>query len=614
MKSLTAILLMLLLPCLIHGQLTRLDSLNLRLSQADDSELAEIYNQFASHYSRIDQDSSLYFAGLALEAAKKSRDVIQQGNARQQSGMAYYLRQNYDSAIAAFANASTLFESAKEWESMAAMQKFEGISHSYAGNSSRAIGCFKSSLEYYLSVQDSASVAAIRGNLGMSYRNLSNYQQAIDQLLLALEYFDRSGDRSSQANTYNHLGNIFRDWRNLEHAEEYYELAYKLSKELDSQSLQASSLNNLAIVSRESGDFDKAVSYYLASVEIKKQMGNRRGIAASYLGLGITYKSMKDYSKALEYYQKTLEINRETGERNAEGAALGNIGRLYLAMDKPKDALKFLEQSNQIALETEYIELQKNNTLGIAEAWEKIGNYPKSLEAFKLHQLLKDSIFSNEKHRQIQELEKQYESEKQLKEIELLAIENQMKAAENASKDRLLRILIIFISLMTVSIILILLQIVDKNKAFKLLVKKNIELSILQSGEKSPLRTNSLSDEKMYNLIQHLEDYLRIEKPFLKPDFQLQDCAKVLETNTKYLSQAINDTYHQGFSGLINELRIKEARIILSSNVSKSYTIEAIAQLVGFNSKSAFNAAFKRFTGVTPTFYIQNQSQFSFPD
>ena len=118
----------------------------------------------------------------------------------------------------------------------------------------------------------------------------------------------------------------------------------------------------------------------------------------------------------------------------------------------------------------------------------------------------------------------------------------------------------------------------------------------------------------MQQLIWDLEDYFRREKPYLQVDFQLQDCCKMLNTNSKYLSQAVNEMYQVNFTSMINELRIREATVLLSSFQNKNYTIEAIAQQVGFNSKSAFNTAFKKYTGVTPSYYIQNLHQIPFRD
>jgi AraC-like DNA-binding protein len=53
----------------------------------------------------------------------------------------------------------------------------------------------------------------------------------------------------------------------------------------------------------------------------------------------------------------------------------------------------------------------------------------------------------------------------------------------------------------------------------------------------------------------------------------------------------------------INSYRIKEAKRMLLDASFNHLSIEGIARSVGFNSKSAFNATFKKITGMTPSFY-----------
>ena len=51
----------------------------------------------------------------------------------------------------------------------------------------------------------------------------------------------------------------------------------------------------------------------------------------------------------------------------------------------------------------------------------------------------------------------------------------------------------------------------------------------------------------------------------------------------------------------VNEFRIKEAKSILKDPSKKEFTVLEILYEVGFNSKSSFNTAFKKHTGLTPT-------------
>ena len=72
------------------------------------------------------------------------------------------------------------------------------------------------------------------------------------------------------------------------------------------------------------------------------------------------------------------------------------------------------------------------------------------------------------------------------------------------------------------------------------------------------------------------------------------------------LSQVINTSLGQNFYNLINSYRVEEAKQQLSASDKQNQTILAIAYDVGFNSKSVFNKAFKKFTGTTPSKYRLN--------
>jgi AraC-like DNA-binding protein len=97
-----------------------------------------------------------------------------------------------------------------------------------------------------------------------------------------------------------------------------------------------------------------------------------------------------------------------------------------------------------------------------------------------------------------------------------------------------------------------------------------------------------------------LTDYMQ-KKPYHKLNFNIEDIAEALNTNTRYLSQVINETFEMNFFNFVNKYRIEEAKEILQSKDAEKYTIEGVAKMVGFNSKSSFNGAFKKSTGFTPS-------------
>lgn len=112
---------------------------------------------------------------------------------------------------------------------------------------------------------------------------------------------------------------------------------------------------------------------------------------------------------------------------------------------------------------------------------------------------------------------------------------------------------------------------------------------------------SALSGDQKKILLSKLDQLVIHEKIFINDKLSIEDIAVKLDTNTKYISQLINETYNKNFYNFINFYRIEEAKRLLISEENEKYSILGIAQSVGFVSKSTFNVAFKRYTGVTPT-------------
>jgi len=110
--------------------------------------------------------------------------------------------------------------------------------------------------------------------------------------------------------------------------------------------------------------------------------------------------------------------------------------------------------------------------------------------------------------------------------------------------------------------------------------------------------------EKEYNAsLTKLKQYMIEEKPFLNPSLTIQDVAVAIEIPVRDLSLLINHKLEQHFYDFVNTYRIEKAMDILKDVTKSKVTVLEILYEVGFNSKSSFNTAFKKYTGNTPTSY-----------
>ncbi len=102
---------------------------------------------------------------------------------------------------------------------------------------------------------------------------------------------------------------------------------------------------------------------------------------------------------------------------------------------------------------------------------------------------------------------------------------------------------------------------------------------------------------------QRVEEIMRTQRAFLRPDLTLPKLAQDVECSVNHLSQVINAGFGMSFFDYLNRYRIAHAREILAKQDDEFGSILNIAFTVGFNSNSAFYTAFKKDTGQTPAQY-----------
>lgn len=105
-----------------------------------------------------------------------------------------------------------------------------------------------------------------------------------------------------------------------------------------------------------------------------------------------------------------------------------------------------------------------------------------------------------------------------------------------------------------------------------------------------------------------IENYILETSCFLEPTLSLTSLAENLKISNSLLSQIINQGSGCNFSDYINQLRVSKAKEFLKDAAFQNYTIESIGLECGFNSKSTFYAAFKKFTNLTPVEFRKQSS------
>lgn len=125
----------------------------------------------------------------------------------------------------------------------------------------------------------------------------------------------------------------------------------------------------------------------------------------------------------------------------------------------------------------------------------------------------------------------------------------------------------------------------------------------IPQSQKIRYEKSGLSKLKAENLKERLIEIMEKEKLFTDNELTAKTLADRLSITQHNLSQLINENFNQTFFDFVNYYRVEEAKKLLVSPEAQNYTVIAIGLDVGFNSKSTFNAVFKKYTNMTPSQY-----------
>jgi AraC-like DNA-binding protein len=138
-------------------------------------------------------------------------------------------------------------------------------------------------------------------------------------------------------------------------------------------------------------------------------------------------------------------------------------------------------------------------------------------------------------------------------------------------------------------------------------VQENMDGCILPKEKGTP----SLAEIKPLLLIESpqsnaLDQLLKESKGYLASDFDLTALSKAMDMNPVKLSKLIKQSYGYSFAELINRLRIHH--FLLQRDSFTQFTLETYMYQSGFANRSTFYAAFKKYVGVNPSFYLKEMT------
>ncbi|MBS1500843.1 MAG: helix-turn-helix transcriptional regulator [Bacteroidetes bacterium] len=132
----------------------------------------------------------------------------------------------------------------------------------------------------------------------------------------------------------------------------------------------------------------------------------------------------------------------------------------------------------------------------------------------------------------------------------------------------------------------------------------DIDVVIAEDRDSKTMKPR-LADNELEQLKAQLVQLMEQERPYLDNELSLPQLAKEMDISTHDLSWLLNEGFGKNFFQFINAYRVEEAKSLMLSEKHRHLNLLGIAYAAGFNSKTTFNTAFKKETGVSPSQFIQ---------
>lgn len=441
------------------------DSLRNALKKANNRGRVGIYNQLSSIYHKISLDTAMLFAEKALLLANEIQDEEGKAGAFLQKGKIFLIEGRYDSAQEVSRMALDIYSRNNDRRGMAIAYNMMGNSHLWQSRLRAADSIFFISLQLFIQLEDHAGQSAVYKSLGNLNMMQNRFSEALESYLAGCRISEMTGDDALTSSFYTNIGTIYHQRGNFENALKYYYKSLALKEKLNDATSQASLLNNIGLlytsqskyiealefhrkslkldeaigsevdiatdlnnlgnVHLQMRNYDSAKNFFLVSLAIRENLGIMRDIAHSLENLGAVHAAKEEYREAVNYYKQSLEINESLGDTKRISLNYINLGQAYTY-------LNLYDEAEKILLAGLAMREDAGDYLGTSPAlsslailYESKGDYRRSLDFYKRHIGVRDSLFNESRQKQVMELQTIYETEKKEQE---LALQNQRLA------------------------------------------------------------------------------------------------------------------------------------------------------------------------------------------
>lgn len=434
------------------------------------------------------------------------------------------------------------------------------------------------------------------------YKVVGDYPQSIRHAYEMLRAFERISYTLGMNQAYQLLGILYDEAGDLEKAKGFYNDAIKLCKEANLKKELGYCYNNLAGLYFGTSEFDKALKFYLKSIEIRSEIKDERGLSTSYGNLAAVYVKQKKYDDALKYFEKALPLAKKMDYLERIANIYESIGEMYILRGNYEKAENYLHRALSLEKKIKSKKQLQTTHAYLATLESKRRRFEKALRYTEISNSYKDSMYTEEKAKQIADIETRYEVEKKDQAIQLLERDNRIQLIWT-------NILIGALALLVILSMLAYRMLSYREQKNRQILNLEIDQLETQHQELSEKFKNVLTVGTEASV--ESQDQCLLKKAIKIIEDNLGDSNFTVESMAREIGMSRTNLHRRikaitGFppSELIRNIRLRRAAVLL---LNQTESVSQIGYIVGFEDHSYFSKSFKKQFGVPPSEYLRSK-------
>lgn len=438
----------------------------------------------------------------------------------------------------------------------------------------------------YIKINDTINYIKNKNQEAYNKIIIGLHENALKILYKNLKISENKNYKKLLSETYFYLGYAFKNTY-LEKAKKFFKNSLKYNSDtLDAY--YSKSLNEIGNIYSNSEKANRALPFLKRALKIRTHTKDKN-LSQSYSDMAFAYSKLNNFYKAILYMHKCIdfEINKGIDWKLAE--YYSSLGYYYMKAGKMANAEKYLNTSLEYAKIINIQPVFKKVYSNLYIFYKQNKNYKTALQYLELSKNYEDTILSNNTIRQITELEKKYNTEKQASKLFIM---NKKKETTDAIIFR--QKIIGFISLFTIILLIFLLNSAIKSrkkskKINKALLLQNEEIKQKNFQIEKHTKKIALANNKIANKNFHIRDNIkyarRIQKAMLPSKEEIKknipenfiiykpkeivsgDFYSIKEINNKTIIVVGDSTGHGVSGGFMSVLGMSLINDIIKENI-----------------------------------------------